>query len=243
VPAGHFWMGCNEFTKSCSEDWQAFEVPYHRVFLDTYGIDKTEVTLTDYQACVDDGGCAALPTATGCFQATDHPDLPAACMNWAQAGDYCAWAGKRLCTEAEWEKAARGLDEREYPWGDDPPSCDLAVFDATGSCTQDRWDFCGCGAGRGWNVGSKPAGNSFYGASDMAGNVWEWVSDWRDVDYYNVSPERNPEGPNNGQYKVGRGGGWADPGIYIYSSLRGTLPPAEGGIDVGFRCCKPLPDR
>jgi len=243
VPAGHFWMGCNEFARSCAEDWRVFEVPYHRVFLDTYGIDKTEVTLADYQACIDDGACTAPATASGCFQAAQHPDLPAACTLWAQAQNYCTWAGKRLCTEAEWEKAARGLDAREYPWGDVAPTCDLAVFDATGTCTQERWDFCGCGAGRGWDVGSKPDGDSFYGVSDMAGNLWEWVSDWRDVDYYSVSPERNPEGPVTGQYKVGRGGGYADPGIYIYSSLRGTLDPTLWGVDVGFRCCKSLPDR
>ena len=244
VPAGHFWMGCNEFIRSCIEDWREFEVPYHRVFLDTYGIDKTAVTLADYQACMDDNGaCSALEISTGCFRAAQHPDLPAACVIWAQAQDYCAWAGKRLCTEAEWEKAARGLDGREYPWGDDMPTCELAVFDATGTCTQERWDWCGCGAGRQWSVGSKPDGDSFYGAQDVAGNVWEWVSDWRDVDYYAVSPERNPEGPAAGAFKVGRGGGYADPGIYIRSSLRGTLDPARWGVDVGFRCCKSLPDR
>ncbi len=236
IPAGTFWMGCNEEVELCVGGWKEFELPYHEVFLDTYGIDRTEVTQVEYNACVLEGPCPVLMDL--CFDPAVDPKLPVTCLNWSEAYLYCMWAGKRLCTEAEWEKAARGADGRIYPWGNDSPTCDLAVFNEPNGGEED-W---GCGLGGEWEVGSKPLGASPYGALDMAGNVWEWVADWHDGNYYEYSPDSNPPGPEEGTDKVGRGGGIIDPAQYIRSPLRGLLEPEARGLDVGVRCCKTLPN-
>ena len=165
VPAGPFMMGCNS---AVDTECASSEYPYHSVTVPGFKIDKYEVTASEYKACVTASGCTAANTDSGCnYNVSGKESHPINCVDWAQAKAYCTWAGKRLPTEAEWEKAARGTDGRKYPWGNDALDCDHAVHSANG-----------CSNSSTAPVGSKPAGVSPYGAEDMVGNVWEWVEDW-----------------------------------------------------------------
>jgi formylglycine-generating enzyme required for sulfatase activity len=211
VTAGVFMMGCNAAVDSmCHDD----EKPYHQVTLPAFAIDTTEVTGAEYAACVAAGPC---PTAN-----TSQQDGPAVLVTWAGADAYCRWAGNRLPNEAEWEKAARGTDGRVYPWGNDAPDCTRAQTAA-------------CGGTPG-PVGAHPAGASPSGAQDMAGNVWEWVADWYQSDYYGQSPADSPPGPATGVNRVKRGGATAftDPPPRV--SLRVSTPPNAADSTTGFRC-------
>ena len=223
IPAGYFTMGSND------GGWA--ERPPHRVWLDAFYIDKYEVTNHQYGEFVKATGHARPG-----FWDDDRynsPDQPVVGVSWDDAVAYCEWAGRRLPTEAEWEKAARGGAEgRRFPWGDEG---------ATGKAAfgQDM------NTGRPAAVGKYPPNG--YGLYDMAGNVWEWCADWYDRDYYRVSPERNPQGPASGQDRVVRGGSWIGSGLVelyddvLRCAFRRRHPPGDKNDDFGFRCAMSPP--
>ena len=211
IPAGEFQMG--------SDDGRDDEKPVHTVYLDAFYMDIYQVTNAQYRAFIEDTGYRNgtpgywdIPK----FNAADHPVVG---VRWNDVVDYAKWAGKRLPTEAEWEKAARGgLVGMQYPWGDEITE-ENANYD-TGGMTP---------------VGNYPPNE--YGLYDMAGNVWEWCADWYDGDYYSNSPERNPTGPDSGTYRVLRGGSWSNAPFNLRVAHRGSfIHPARTGILVGFRC-------
>jgi formylglycine-generating enzyme required for sulfatase activity len=210
VPAGEFLMGSED-----SDAWDD-EAPEHTVYLDAYWIYKHEVTNAQYRQCIEEGVC------NGSLSRYSENDYPAVYISWYQAVDYCEWAGGRLPTEAEWEKAARGEDGRTYPWGEASPNCSLAQH---GSCL-----------GETVPIGSNPDGASPYGALDMAGNAWEWVADWYDADYYQNSPAENPTGPVSGTYRVIRGGSWYHAGRTLRASYRHGFLPDSSDSSYGVRC-------
>lgn len=208
VPATEFTMGCDD----CDPD----EAPPHLVRLAAFRIDRWEVTNAWYEPCV---------TAYGCGEVPDNgvgPDGPVTGLTYEDAADYCAWRGMALPTEAQWELAARGVEGRTWPWGEASPDCELA---ASRSCD-----------GGLVAAGSHPAGASPYGAEDLAGNAWEWVSDWYDADYYATSPAEEPTGGDAGGLRTVRGvDTWSDPAALRSSNREYAIPDARGPL-VGLRC-------
>lgn len=224
VSGGIFEMGSTAYLD---------EQPIRQVMVDTFYMDQTEVTVADYAICVGTSNCAAPSTEAYCnWMEAGRENHPVNCVTWYDAEDYCAWAGKRLPTEAEWEKAARGTDPRIYPWGDTPgPSCTHVVMNDGGS---------GCGMGSTMAVGSKPLGDSPCGAQDMAGNVWEWVADWYAP--YDAGEIDNPTGPAAGEMRVMRGGSWFNDGTYYFRAAdRGDNYPTGDFFTVGLRCARTPP--
>jgi len=236
VPAGAFWMGCNEVV---DDECEADESPYHEVTLDSFYIDKYEVTAGQYEACVNGGACSysGTPSSPQRTYQNGRDNHPVNYVNWSEAKAYCEWKGKRLPTEAEWEKASRSTDGRKFPWGNEAVSCSYVVMNESADV-----DAYGCGIGHTWAVGSKPAGASIYGAMDMSGNVWEWVNDWYFTDYYDTSPLANPPGPdvepNSGDRRVLRGGSYDSSAGRLRSSNRNRENPSYQSGTWGFRCAQ-----
>ena len=246
VPAGEFLMGSVDSDRFAYWD----EKPQHTVYLDTFWIDRTEVTNAMYAAFLNERSNQAEGKVPW-LDADDEDALivqengqwvpksgyevhPVIEVTWYGAQAYCEWAGRRLPVEAEWEKAARGTNGKRYPWGSTyplqegplPPArdCDLAQFDG---CSGDTVP-----------VSSNPAGASPYGALNMAGNAWEWVADWYDTNYYESSPTENPQGPSSGNRHIVRGGSWSHSGFYIHTAARYGFAPIVASDLVGFRCAR-----
>jgi len=217
VPAGSFAMGCNETAdKQCNAD----EKPAHLVSLSRFFIDRTKVSQGDYSLCIAAGRCTP-PSAQ--FDPIGHRKHPVNFVSWDQARLYCAWAGKRLPTEAEREYASRGKDGRIFPWGNAPPTCALAAFQECGGATAP--------------VDSHPGSASPFGAQDMAGNLWEWTADWYAPDAYAHSTAQDPRGPDAGTMHAKRGGSSSAPASWLRTSRR-WFHGAGGADDIGFRCAK-----
>jgi serine/threonine-protein kinase len=277
APAGEFMMGHTdadieamvaECGQDCKPDHFVDELPAHRVEMDGFWIDQTEVTNAQYAAFLDDrgnldeGGATWLDSQArgrliveegGAFRPIeDFADHPVALVTWYGAAAYCKWVGGRLPTEAEWEYAARGPRGFLFPWGNafDCHACNLDdeakrnAYVVPGGVGCDGYD-------RTAPVGSFPAGKSWCGALDMIGNVWEWVADWYDADYYSVSPLRNPRGPDSGParelsdgrtgpVKAQRGGSWYTKSYMSHTARRGWHLPFESAGSVGFRCAADL---
>jgi formylglycine-generating enzyme len=266
VPAGEFWMGSAaeevarataECRKGGGESAQCAvlmeaEQPRHRVVLDAFLVDRVEVTTklfgrfieaTHYRTTAEREGHSTVwvrpffqrrwtevadaswrsPDGPGSFAA---PDRPVTQVSWFDAAEYCRWAKKRLPTEAEWEKAARGPDGRRYPWGD---TWEPARANGDRLATAPR------------PVGTYPGGASPHGALDMAGNVAEWVQDWFDKDYYTRGSERGVTGPETGEAKSVRGGGWYSTAVFLRTAARTYKPPEARNTNTGFRCARPAP--
>jgi formylglycine-generating enzyme required for sulfatase activity len=238
------------------------ELPRHRVFVDAFYIDKYEVTNARFQQFVQatgyrtdaerDGGGSVFrggkwePLNTGETWRTplgpgssldgllEHPVVQ---VTWRDARAYCKWAGKRLPTEAEWEKAARGTDGQWYPWGQQFDGARLNFCDSNcdspgkDRSADDDYRFTA-------PAGRYEAGKSPYGVYDMAGNVWEWVADGYDEDYYQHSPERNPPGPASDSRMVLRGGSWRSGAVSVRAPNRIGEIPGFRNSDVGIRCAK-----
>ena len=219
VPAGEFVMG--------SVTGDADEQPVRRVYLDAFFIELYQVSVGQYAKFLEATSQAAPPDWS-IMNKSRHQNRPVVNVDWADANAYCIWAGKRMPTEAEWEKAARGTDGRTYPWGNELPTGFRA------NSMREKWS-------NHWvlmPVGMYEEGKSPYGLYDMAGNVWEWVSDWYAPDYYESSPLQNPMGPPTGESKVIRGGSWGSGPKDLRSADRDTHVPSARGLGTGFRCAK-----
>jgi formylglycine-generating enzyme required for sulfatase activity len=219
VPGGEFTMGSNQ---------HADEQPIHTVYLDAYYIDGYEVTNALYASCVQAGICQPPKETSSYSRSTyygnsefDH--YPVLYVDWYMAMTYCSWRGARLPTEAEWEKAARGTDARTYPWGE-------GIDNTRANYDQNLGDTTA--------VGTYEEGRSIYGVYDMVGNVWEWVADWYQDDYYSTLPENpiNPQGPRVGQNRVLRSGAASFNRADVRPANRFGLGPMTVDGDIGFRC-------
>jgi formylglycine-generating enzyme required for sulfatase activity len=245
VPAGEFTMG--------DDNWPEDARPIHQVYLDAFWIDQTEVTNAMYAKCVASGKCnepgssdvIKVNSFLAYYGNSEYNNYPVLHVDWNMAKTYCSWVGRRLPTEAEWEKAARGTDGRQYPWGNEEPNSNMLDF--SNVMNYNHYD-----SFKKWmygytnfptEVGRYPDGASPYGVYDMAGNAPEWVNDWYSETYYQNSPISNPLGPDSGQTRVVRGGMWWDT-----SEVRSSFRDSSKGIDYsvpdvvhsigleGFRC-------
>ena len=238
IPAGSFLLGSKRVDDDPYGHWTQFddtELPQHQVWLDAYEMDRDEVSLGEYMAFLR--------------QRNEHPPdelqkllwhvitihsvsgqtltrWPALYVTWHEATNFCASKGKRLPTEAEWEKAARGPNGNLFPWGEAAPDSQRAMF---GQYHVHEIPILA-------SVDSHRAGQSPYGLRHMAGNVAEWAQDWFGFDYYAYMPERNPSGPTSGRYKTLRGGSWKSNPVMLRTATRSGSPPDQRSATIGFRC-------
>ena len=219
IPAGEFLMGDNY-----NDGWTD-EQPVHAVYLDAYSISRYEVTFEQYDIFCDDTG-RNKPNDNG----WGRDSRPVINVSWEDAVAFCDWLSQKtgadihLPFEAQWEKAARGTDQRKYPWGNAEPSCDMTNYNNCISRTMP--------------VGSFVSDVSPYGVYDMGGNVYEWCADWYDASYYGVSPANGPTGPSSGTRRVHRGGGWNTDAHHARSIDRDNTPPYNNSTRLGFRICR-----
>ncbi len=223
VPTGEFAMG--------SENGEPNEKPVHAVYLDAFWIDPTEVTNKKYSLCVKAGACIeplykSSASRASYYGNSEFDNYPVVYVDWNMANTYCEWAGRRLPTEAEWEKAARGTDGRMYPWGNEIDG----TFANFGNPVNSPYN-----VGDTTEVGKYKTGASPYGAYDMAGNVAEWVRDWYSDTYYQSSPASNPLGPDSGDVRALRGGSWNYIDFVVRSTSRGGFVPNDSDVDLGYR--------
>lgn len=241
VPSGEFLMGSTDpEAKITLEGGRAYpEIPQHTVYLDGYWMDKYEVSNGQYALCVDAGVCqppfqSSSYTYAEYFGNPEYSNYPVIWVSWYMARGYCEWAGRRLPTEAEWEKAARGTDGRKYPWGNEPLSGERANF-CDINCTRSI-------ANPAYNdgypdtspVGSYPAGASPYGAMDMSGNVWEWVSTL--IQPYPYDSTDGREDLDSTGERAWRGAPWSNGFWWMRSSVRYRSIPTYWWYNLGFRC-------
>lgn len=255
IPAGNFTMGSNDYDD---------EKPPHEVFLDGYWLGKTEVTVKQFGLFVKDTGYKTEAEKSGGaytwtgekweqkegidwknpgFKQEDNH--PVVCVSWNDVMEYCKWLSAKsdlnfiLPTEAQWEKAARGTDQLKFPWGDHEPYytgkwyANYSAHDSWEKRGKDGFEYTS-------PVGFYPQGASPYGLLDMAGNVWEWCSDYYDADYYKNknAPQKNPTGPERGTLRVLRGGSWSGEAVLLRCAFRGSDDPSFRNDVVGFRLCQ-----
>jgi len=244
IARGTFTMGSSE-----GED---DEKPTRAVTLDRFAMARTETTVAQYERCVQAGACQPPDECKWgpefrTYGQSGRANHPVNCVSWFQSRDFCAWAGGRLPTEAEWEYAARGTDGRRFPWGNQGPDSDprpVGNFsDASAKAVKPDWPVIG-GYDDGYAgtapVGSFPAGRSPFGLDDMAGNVWEWVSDWHAN--YDISATSNPSGPYSGSFRVFRGGSFISDDVRsLRAAFRYSGEPSGAGAFLGFRCARSAP--
>ncbi len=206
--------------------------PLGDVTVDAFYLDPYEVSVKQYKECVTQGKCSAPSDKSSgsiadYYDNTQYADRPVIHVTWEQAKTYCAFRGKRLPTEAEWEKAARSLDQRTYPWGSDSPDCQ-------------KTNYKDCPDKNTLDVTALLTSASPYGVFHLAGNVREWVADYYDADAYKSGPAKNPTGPATGQKRVVRGGSYLSVDTELSSSKRDSADPSAGALDIGFRCASSL---
>jgi formylglycine-generating enzyme required for sulfatase activity len=235
IPAGEFWMGSPEGVGNADEH------PQHKVYLDDFYIGKYEVTNEQYAEFLnaigkneDSNGNAlynklitAVRLENGIYKANKGwEDRPVVGVSWYGSKAYAEWSGGRLLTEGEWEKSARGNDNRKWPWGD--------LF-GIGYCNS--WEG---GIHDSTSAGSYPKGASPYGVQDMAGNVFEWINDWYQADYYKISPYKNPKGPDSSGFRIMKSGSWVEFANGVRISFRLGQFPSNTDTDSGFRIAKDM---
>jgi formylglycine-generating enzyme required for sulfatase activity len=243
IPAGEFWMGRVHYFLIDEVGWlerdRRDDLPAHKVRIDAFYLDKYETTNEEFARFAQATGSpkpwywakGSVPKGEERFPVRD--------VTWAQADAYCKWAGKRLPTEAEWERAARGgIEKQKFSWGDGGLGLSGSDTDTqvSAEATNTKRAHVGFPFGPA-AVGSYPPNG--YGLYDITGNVWEWINDWYDRDYYTVTPDSNPQGPATGTYKVIRGGGWSDDDERnLMNHYRNFSDPSRGASTLGFRCAK-----
>jgi formylglycine-generating enzyme required for sulfatase activity len=235
IPHGQFLIGSLD---SDPQSW-LMEKPQHRVELSGYWMDKTEITNAMYAKCIQSGACPAKKmrianTRESYFGDAKFDNYPVIYVTWEEAQTYCAWAGRKLPTEAQWEAAARGSDGRLYPWGNAAPTCNVVNYAISVPTDFSKSNYC---TGDTTAVGKYPKGASPFAVLDMAGNVWEWVADWESPNYL-VEPHLDPTGFSTGENRVIRGGSYFNDAKYIRAAMRSSHEPTDATNYIGFRCAR-----